>query len=113
MGFSGPEFINATLLFLSPLDINDIKKEIFRKIEAKLGRKRSYDKNAPREIDIDILIYEDTEIDHSLWSTPHLAVPLAEIYPEYRHAETGNTIASEAKYIQRNNKIVSQKGIFS
>lgn len=112
MGFSGPEFINAALLFLSPQESNEIKDEILRKIESKLGRKRSSDKNAPREIDIDILIYEDTEVDPSLWSTPHLAVPLAEIHPDYKHPETGKTIAHAAKYLQRNNRIELEPSIF-
>ena len=112
VGFSGPDFINAAILFLSPLKPNEITNEIFRKIEAKLGRKRSSDKNAPREIDIDISIYEDAEINPSLWSTPHLAVPLAEIYPDYRHSETGKTIEHAAKYLQRNNRIELEPGIF-
>lgn len=96
MGSTGPDFINVAILFLSPIETDQIKPEIFRKIETELGRKRSSDKNAPREIDIDILIYEDIEMDPTLWSTPHTTVPLAEIYPEYRSKETNKMIKKVA-----------------
>jgi 2-amino-4-hydroxy-6-hydroxymethyldihydropteridine diphosphokinase/dihydropteroate synthase len=40
-------------------------------IEASLGRRRLVDKG-PRNIDLDILLYEDYKIDHERLKVPHV-----------------------------------------
>lgn len=68
-------------------------------IEADLGRKPS-DRWAPREIDLDILGYDDTILitDHLVIPHPHLDArafvlkPLAEIAPEWRHPVFNKTV---------------------
>ncbi len=57
-------------------------------IEAALGRIRTF-RNAPRLIDIDVLLYENTEMDDPELTLPHprmmergfVLVPLKELYP--------------------------------
>ena len=83
VGFEGDVFLNAVALIETDLPPNDLKFQILRQIEAQLSRVRTEEKFAPRTIDIDILIYNDELTDEELWTQPHLAVPLAELYPTF------------------------------
>lgn|GEM_PF-750395 len=60
-GMPQPDFYNCVVEGKLRFDISPIsfKFDVLRKIEDELGRKRGLDKYAPREIDIDILIYEN------------------------------------------------------
>ena len=63
---------------------------IIRLIEARLGRIRSADKNAPRTIDLDIVMYGRMRIDERALCVPHpsalkrafVMLPLEEIAPK-------------------------------
>lgn len=63
-----------------------------REIENRMGRKSSF-RNAPRPIDIDILLYDGLVVDGQELTIPHprlaerafVLVPLAEIAPELVH----------------------------
>ncbi|HLO26810.1 MAG TPA: 2-amino-4-hydroxy-6-hydroxymethyldihydropteridine diphosphokinase, partial [Geobacteraceae bacterium] len=65
---------------------------------------RSPDRNAPRIIDIDIMLFDDDRLtlgrrripDPEVCERPFVAIPLAEIAPGYRHPETGETLAEIA-----------------
>lgn len=48
---AGPNFLNLALLLTTPLDAETLKMQVLRPLEARLGRVRSADKNAPRPID--------------------------------------------------------------
>ncbi len=73
-------------------------------IEQQLGRQRSADPNAPRTIDVDISLFDDAILDlgkrhipdPEIVRFPHIAVPLADLAPDYRHPETGETLAQIA-----------------
>jgi 2-amino-4-hydroxy-6-hydroxymethyldihydropteridine diphosphokinase len=70
-----------------------------RKIERKLGRKRTLDKG-PRSIDIDILLYGESVIDSPDLVVPHprmterrfVLQPLADLAPDLRHPVLRRTI---------------------
>ena len=97
VGSEGPDYLNMALLVKTHLDAVELKKKVLRPLEAKLGRVRSADKNAPRTIDIDIIIFDDKLLDPNLWHYAHRAVPVAEILPDFP-SEQGtllNEIASE------------------
>lgn len=94
-----PDFWNLVVQGRTTLAPEDLLWETLR-IESELGRRRGA-RNAPRTIDIDILLYEDR-----VFSTPTLVVPhprmmerafvlrpLAELDPELRHPVTGERIA--------------------
>jgi 2-amino-4-hydroxy-6-hydroxymethyldihydropteridine diphosphokinase len=104
-----PAFWNATALVATELPPAELKHAVLRRIEAELGRVRSADKNAPRTIDLDLVLYEDLVLeepglrlpDPDLERYPHVAVPLADLAPELRHPVTGETLAAIAARLGR------------
>lgn len=82
------DFINAVIKFKSPLNPFEVL-EILQKIENEMGRVRSF-KYAPRLIDLDLLTYEDLEINTEKLTIPHplikerafVLIPLLEIAPQ-------------------------------
>ena len=85
VGFDGPNFLNACILFLTPLAPVEFKERVIRPIELKLGRVRSSEKNAPRTIDIDIVLYDERPLNTDFWEYAFVVVPLAEILPGFKH----------------------------
>jgi 2-amino-4-hydroxy-6-hydroxymethyldihydropteridine diphosphokinase len=100
----GPNFLNAAALLETELDARRLKEEVLARIEQELQRQRLADKNAPRTIDADIALFNDDvfELGHrhipdpDLLRYPHVAVPAADVLPEWRHPETGETLATIA-----------------
>lgn len=82
VGSDGPNFINAAVLVDTPLDPLAIKNQVLRPLEARLGRVRSADKNAPRTIDIDVVVWDGRPLDADLNRYAHIAIPMAELIPE-------------------------------
>ena len=92
-----PQFFNVAALLGTPLSITDFKYRVLLEIESKLGRQRKTDKNLPRTIDLDIILFNDEVFDYEHRHIPdpdlqkfaHVAVPVAEISPNLLHPETG------------------------
>lgn len=87
VGSAGPDFLNMALLVTTPLDAEMFKAMVIRPLEIQLGRVRSADKNAPRTIDIDIILFDDELLDLNLWRFAHRAVPVAEILPDFQSSQ--------------------------
>ena len=94
---SGPDYINA-VLELSTRMSAPVLLEVLQKLEQAAGRERPY-RNAPRTLDLDILLFGDAWI-HSRWLTiPHPRMhqrafvlrPLADIAP---HRVAGSVLES-------------------
>jgi 2-amino-4-hydroxy-6-hydroxymethyldihydropteridine diphosphokinase len=85
IGSEGPDFFNASVQISTTLSAEQLKKEEVGRIETLLGRVRSQDKNAPRTIDLDIIIFNNHVLDDSLWRCLFIALPISEIKPEIRH----------------------------
>jgi 7,8-dihydro-6-hydroxymethylpterin-pyrophosphokinase len=74
-------------------------------IEQRLGRVSQANKNAPRPIDLDITLFnrEIMELgsrhipDPEIIERPFVAIPLAEIAPDYTHPELGQTLSEIAR----------------
>ena len=89
-----PAFYNAALLLETILDPETIMQSLLA-IEADLGRVRTF-ANAPRAIDLDLLLYGDEIRDTPALTLPHprmherafVLVPLAEIAPEHDPSAT-------------------------
>ncbi|HZV54488.1 MAG TPA: 2-amino-4-hydroxy-6-hydroxymethyldihydropteridine diphosphokinase [Rhodocyclaceae bacterium] len=83
-----PDFINAVVAIDTRLDARKLLDELFS-LEARFGRERSV-KNAPRTLDLDLLLHDDTVIDDPALTLPHprmherafVLAPLAEIAPD-------------------------------
>lgn len=96
VGEPGPDFLNLVVRVKTALQPDDLKDRVIHPIEAWLGRVRTEDKNAPRPIDIDILVVNQRAYTDDVWIYAHLALPLAELIPDLTHPETGESIASVA-----------------
>ncbi len=95
-----PNFLNAAALIETDLSPDELKAQVLQRIEHELGRIRTVDKNAPRTIDLDIALFGDQIVqvgqrhipDPDLLRYAHIAVPLADLSPSFRHPETGQTL---------------------
>lgn len=95
VGSDGANFLNAAVLAKTTLAADSLREQVLRPLETQLGRIRTEDKNAPRTIDIDIILFDQQLIDSSLWQYAHCSVPVSEILPEYR-SETGEYLKDVA-----------------
>jgi len=85
------EYLNAVIKLETDLTALDLLKEL-QAIEESLGRVRTF-KNAPRTIDLDILLYGEEVIDEPGLKVPHprmferkfVIKPLLEIEPELKN----------------------------
>lgn len=85
---SGPDYLNAVAALqttLAPLDV----LHALQAIELAAGRERPY-RNAPRTLDLDVLLYGDQQLDTAELTVPHprlgerafVLLPLAELAPQ-------------------------------
>lgn len=85
---SGPDFINAVARLRTALGAPALLLALHA-LERAAGRERPY-RNAPRTLDLDLLLYDDAHIDSSQLTVPHPRMterafvlrPLAELAPE-------------------------------
>jgi 2-amino-4-hydroxy-6-hydroxymethyldihydropteridine diphosphokinase len=112
-GSNGPDFLNACILFLTPLDARDLKEQVIRPIEAELGRVRGPDKYAPRTIDIDIILFDDEPFGWEFWSIAFIVVPLADLLPDFHHPLNYEKLAQVAAHMRRQTWIVARPDVLS
>ena len=82
-----PDFINAVAEVSTQLSPQELLEALLH-IENAVGRQRTFS-NAPRELDLDLLLYGDVEIQTKTLTLPHprmfqrafVLLPLAEISP--------------------------------
>jgi 2-amino-4-hydroxy-6-hydroxymethyldihydropteridine diphosphokinase len=88
VGYAGqPDFVNAVASLETALEPVELLIEL-QKIEKRHGRERSF-KDAPRSLDLDLLLYDDVVINISSLIVPHprmhqrafVLKPLLEIAP--------------------------------
>jgi 2-amino-4-hydroxy-6-hydroxymethyldihydropteridine diphosphokinase len=105
-----PNYLNMALVVSTQMDAKELKEKLLRPLEAHMGRVRTEDKNASRQIDVDIILFDGELQDPSLWQHAHLAIPVAEIFPELR-SETGETLKKIAMRLAQSTPINSRKDI--
>ena len=92
---NSPNVLNAAVLALTPLSAASLKEQVIRPLEAQLGRVRTQDKNSPRTMDMDLILFDQELQDALLWKYAYRAVPVSEILPEYQ-SEAGETLRNAA-----------------
>jgi 2-amino-4-hydroxy-6-hydroxymethyldihydropteridine diphosphokinase len=93
-----PSFLNAVVALETALTPADLLRALLG-IERDLGRARSFP-NAPRTLDLDLLMVDDVILDTPELTMPHprlherafVLVPLAEIAPEFVHPGLGKSV---------------------
>ena len=96
VGVEGPNYLNGCVLFKANVLQIELKESIIRPIEARLGRKRSENKFAPRTIDIDIVLFDEKPYNDKFWKYSFIIVPLAEIHPEFQNPILNENIIQTA-----------------
>ncbi|GIL11499.1 MAG: 2-amino-4-hydroxy-6-hydroxymethyldihydropteridine diphosphokinase [Chloroflexota bacterium] len=100
-----PDFLNMAVKLHTALPPEIFKREVLDWIERRLGRVRDpLNKNAPRTIDLDISLWGSAVFTYGdrPWRVPdpdivrfaHVAVPLAELSPDFLHPTEGLTLAA-------------------
>jgi 2-amino-4-hydroxy-6-hydroxymethyldihydropteridine diphosphokinase len=85
---TGPDYINAVVLIQTRLNAHALLRQ-FQAIENDAGRERPY-RNAPRTLDVDMLLYGEAVIQSEHLTVPHprmqtrafVMLPLSELAPE-------------------------------
>lgn len=93
-----PEFLNQVVLAESSLSPLDLLAHL-KRIELIVGRTPTF-RYGPREVDLDILFYDDLVFEHSKLQIPHpklqersfVLVPLNDLNPNLLHPVTGQSV---------------------
>jgi 2-amino-4-hydroxy-6-hydroxymethyldihydropteridine diphosphokinase len=107
---SGDDYVNAVVKILTDWHA-PMLLSLLQNIEQNAGRERPY-RNAPRTLDLDLLLYGDARIESESLTVPHprilqrafVLMPLQEISPEIVSAAALQAVAD-----QRIEKITSRK----
>lgn len=91
----GPDYINAVIQIATTTAPEPLLKQL-QAIEHQYGRQRPY-KNAPRTLDLDILLVDDLRYDTPVLTLPHPRMherafvlrPLADIFPTCQLVQGG------------------------
>ena len=99
-------FLNAAVLVDCAIPVVRLKYDVLRPLEAALGRVRGLDKFLPRPIDLDVALYgylvlqgagfPVTVPDPDILKRAHVALPLADLAPDFMHPVTRETLAAIA-----------------
>lgn len=98
---SGPDYFNAVLQIFTRLTAPDLLACLHR-IERGAGRERPY-RNAPRTLDLDLLLYGQARLDSPTLTVPHPRMlqrafvlrPLADIAPALVSAQALAAVADQ------------------
>lgn len=98
---SGPDYINAVAEVATTLTAPALLRAL-QAIENAAGRERPY-RNAPRTLDLDLLLYGSARIESAELTVPHprmgerafVLVPLAEVAPALVGAEALQAVAGQ------------------
>ena len=76
-------FLNGALLIETKHEKNSVDK-ILKNIEIELGREKTLNKNGPRTIDLDILLWNKEIIDSDVYSRKFLKESILELLPDFK-----------------------------
>ena len=99
---SGPDYVNAVVQLQTNLSAPELLAQL-QTLELGAGRERPY-RNAPRTLDLDILLFGDASIQSKSLTVPHprmwqrafVLLPLAEIAPALVRAALLDSVKDQA-----------------
>lgn len=102
-----PDFLNAAIELWTELSPRALRRAL-RKLEAELGRENSDERYAPRQIDLDLCLYDDLVFEDEELKLPHpdlverayLARSVADLAPNLRHPVSGETMSELAARLE-------------
>jgi len=110
IGFADqPNYLNAAVLLETALTADALCQDAISPIESQMGRIRDeHQKDGPRPIDIDIMLFNRDILKLDARYIPHpevldrlfVAMSLAQIDPCYIHPETGQTLQEVAEQLR-------------
>jgi 2-amino-4-hydroxy-6-hydroxymethyldihydropteridine diphosphokinase len=74
-------FINGALLIETDMDIKGLKSRL-RMLESGMGRVRSENRDGPRKIDLDILVWNGEVVDGEVYERNFLITSIGELLPD-------------------------------
>ncbi len=119
VGEAAGNYLNMAVIIETSYDPVNLKDNVLRRIEAELGRERG---RTQVTIDLDVVLFNNeqhdlgkrTIPDPALYQYAFVAIPLADVAPDYVHPVTGEalrTIAdrfSHSSDVKRRDDIVSE-----
>ena len=101
VGADGPDYVNAVAEITTRLTAPELLAHLQR-LEQQAGRDRPY-RNAPRTLDLDLLLFGSGRIDSAALQVPHprmhergfVLVPLAEVAPHLVSPEQLHAVAAQ------------------
>ena len=100
VGFDGDDFLNMVVAFTTSESPEEVQQQ-FRSIEDASGRVRGGEKFAPRQLDIDLILYDGLVRSDERLTLPRedieiygfVLLPLAELAPDALHPVLGTSYA--------------------
>ncbi len=111
---NAPDFFNGAILLRTAQEPAEVKSTLITEVEGPLGRLRTLGGQIrPRTFDADIALWDDQVFtlgrhnipDPDLLRYLHMARPLADISPTYRHPENGQTLTEIAAGLAESNPL--------
>jgi len=75
-----PHFLNGAILIETDMEQDELKEHL-RKVERELGRIRGVDRNEPRTIDLDIVVWGEKIVDEDVYEREFLREAVREVCP--------------------------------
>ncbi len=108
VGSPGAHYLNQAIGILTNLPLEEIRFQKLRQIEAKLGRIRGANKNAPRTIDIDVILDKCQIIDEKVWQFAFVCIPVSQLEPDLANPETGQILSDRATVMKTTEWIIEK-----
>jgi 2-amino-4-hydroxy-6-hydroxymethyldihydropteridine diphosphokinase len=109
------DFINAAVGFEARPGLTpEALLEALKAIEVTFGRGKTVIRNAPRELDLDLLVFDEERRDTDTFTLPHpraidrlfVLAPVAEIAPELRWPGNGMTVAELLDVLETDEQVL-------
>ena len=102
-----PDYFNACVVLSTLLSAPQLMQALLA-LEQQFGRER-LERWGPRTLDLDLLLFDDLIVDHTLVQVPHprmaerafVLMPLAEIAPQWNHPILQTSIADLVQHVSR------------